>query len=150
MIEAVQDAARIGPNSLLLNYLSASWFARGDPRRGMAYLSQTVRFSIGRSGYRAFRVQMNLFSRPEWAIVDLEYIVSRDPGSPHDRQLLAQAKENLRNGTAEKMARGEAVTFDEDGEFRKVTLLKECEEYGLSGKRSSDVMNKCSDSLVRE
>lgn len=151
-IEPLQEAARIGPNSLLFNQLSATWFARNDDQRGLAYLSQAIRFNIGKSGYRAFRTQVNLFNRPEWAVIDLEYAIKRDKGSPFLRQQLAQARENLLAGTAETMARDGEVILDgaSAAEWRKSVLFKECEEYGLAGRTSSEVMNRCTEELVKE
>jgi tetratricopeptide (TPR) repeat protein len=149
-LAALERAARIAPHGQVLNQLSGSWFARGDKKRGFAYLSQAVRFNIGSLAHRNERMRMNVFMQPEWAKIDLAYLLRRYPTSVYYRQQLAQAEDNLRNGVAEKMARGETVTIDDGGASRKATFLSQCEEYGLSGKRSSDVMNECSDNLVME
>jgi hypothetical protein len=150
VISALEHASRYGPNSLLLNQLSASRFAHGDQKRGLAYLSEAIRFNIGPSSYRGFRAEANLFIRPKWAILDTEYLLRHDPTSVYYKQRLAQAQQNLRNGTANTMAQNGKVAIHDGGLWRKATLLSECEAYGLSGKRSSEVMNNCSDRLVGE
>lgn len=150
VVAALERAARIGPNGLVLNQLSASWFARGDEKRGLAYVSQAVRFNIGASNYRGFRMQQNLFTRPAWSKLDIEYVLRRFPNSIYYKQQLVQVEENLRNDTPAQLAAGGTVRFDHDGQGRKATLMAECEQYGLSGQQSSDVMNDCSDSLVME
>ena len=150
VVAALERAARIAPHGLVLNQLSASWFARGDEKRGLAYVSQAVRFNVGSTGYRGFRTQQNLFTRPAWAKLDIEYVLRRFPNSIYYKQQLAQVEENLRNDTPAQLAGGGTVSFDHDGQGRKATLMAECEQYGLSGQQSSDVMNDCSDTLVME
>jgi hypothetical protein len=149
-VAALERAARIGPHGLVLNQLSASWFARGDEKRGLAYVSQAVRFNVGVSNHRAFRMQQNLFTRPAWSKLDIEYVLRRFPNSIYYKQQLVQVEENLRNDTPTQLARDGTVSFGQDGNWRKSTLMAECEQYGLSGKQSSDVMNDCSDTLVME
>lgn len=150
VVAALERAARIAPHGLVLNQLSASWFARGDEKRGLAYLSQAVRFNIGSTSYRGFRTHQNLFTRPAWAKLDIEYVLRRFPNSIYHKQQLVQVEENLRNDTPALLARDGTVSFDHDGQGRKATLMAECEQYGLSGQQSSEVMNDCSDSLVME
>ncbi|GAA4802103.1 hypothetical protein GCM10023307_30940 [Lysobacter hankyongensis] len=150
VVAALERAARIAPHGLVLNQLSASWFARGDEKRGLAYLSQAVRFNIGSTSYRGFRTHQNLFTRPAWAKLDIEYVLRRFPNSIYHKQQLVQVEENLRNDTPALLARDGTVRFDDGGQGRKATLMAECEQYGLSGQQSSEVMNDCSDSLVME
>lgn len=150
VVAALERAARIAPHGLVLNQLSASWFARGDEKRGLAYASQAVRFNIGGTSYRGFRMQQNLFTRPAWAKLDIEHVLRRFPNSIYYKQQLVQVEENLRNDTPALLARDGTVSFDHDGQGRKATLMAECEQYGLSGQQSSEVMNDCSDSLVME
>jgi hypothetical protein len=145
----LEQAIRNGPNSLVLNNISAAYYQQGDAENGLAYLSQAVRFNIGASRYRAVRAQRNLASRPSWSVIDFGFLLEDDPTSIYYRYLLDTAKQFVgrrKSGSAPKP--GESITLDGDG-LGKAIILSQCEEFILSGK-SDPVMNECADQVVTE
>lgn len=147
-LEELEKVASIGPNAYLLNLISAAYYGKGDQDRGMAYLSQAVRFNVGASAYRAIRAEKNRITRPDWALADFNAILEHDPTSLYAQY---QAKEAARfvemrkAGTLPKP--GEPISLGDA--FYKMTKLTDCERLNSVGD-ADDFTKACADRVIAE
>ena len=149
-VRRMEEYASYGPTSYLLNVISAAWKDLGEEDLWMAYLSSAIRFDFDPGdSYRRMRARSNIAARPQWAVIDYRILKEKYKGDPSLEGFLVQAEQNVRDGTGIEFARTGTATYKGDHE-RKATLMSECLMFGVSDRKLSPVMEKCSDSLVAE
>ena len=149
-VRRMEEYASYGPTSYLLNVISAAWNDLGEEDLWMAYLSSAIRFDFDPGdSYRRMRARFNIAARPQWAVIDYRILKEKYKGDPSLEGFLVQAEQNVRDGTGIEYARTGTATYKGDHE-RKATLMSECLMFGVSDRKLSPVMEKCSDSLVAE
>lgn len=148
VLDDLKSAIKNGPNSLVLNYISAAYYESGDYEKSLTYLSQAIRFNVDDTNYRSIRAQRNMVLRPSWSILDYEILLDGSPDSSFYRNQIEIAKSFLERKNA-------GVVYEPDQEIAvddsvlKTLILSQCEEFVLAGK-SDPVMMECPDQIVND
>lgn len=141
------QALRFGPDPNLLNNLSSAYNQLGQDGLGLAVLSQAVRFDRGYSHYRFVRAFHNQFSRPAWAVLDLERLLAAEPGNTELARMLREQR-----GELEKAARASAPASASRQEFE--AFVAACGKFAdragwtPAEQLAADPMRHCDDEVI--
>lgn len=147
--EIVPDTATAslkGPHPDYMARAGQGMSSQGDRWRGLAFLSQALRFRPGDDDDLASRAELLLeLGDAEWALRDARRAVARAPDDSGHQYLLASAS---RVALGERSAREPLLQVMEDADLRERAYELYCQSFALAGELAAGEV--CARSMVAE
>ncbi|WP_162250394.1 DUF4034 domain-containing protein [Pseudoxanthomonas sp. Root630] len=134
------------PNAGYMARAGRGMYAQGDRWRGLAYVSQALRFHPGDDDELALRAEILLeLGDAEWALRDAQRAAAVAPASGRRHYLLARV---ARRALGEREARAPLLQAMEDADTRERAYELYCQTYSMLGELAA--AEACTQALVAE
>jgi len=134
------------PNAGYMARAGRGMYAQGDRWRGLAYVSQALRFHPEDDDELALRAEILLeLGDAEWALRDAQRAAAVSPSDGDRQYLLARV---TRRALGEQQARAPLLLAMEDADMRERAYELYCQTYSMSGELAG--AEACTQSLVAE